>query len=184
MLSFFIGVMTVLEVIMALLLIGIVLIQQTKAGGGLGAMGGGMTETVFGASAGNVLTKATVILAALFLTNTLMLAIITGHSGQGKSLAESLPDAPDTVEASDAEALPPAGTGEEGEAAVATEAEKKVDEAAPPEAKPAEQPSVPGPAADVKDAAAPKPEAKPEAPAAEAKPPAEEKADDKAAKPE
>jgi len=79
MLDFIVGFLTVVEVIVALLLIGIILIQQSKSGGGLGSMGGGATETVFGASAGNVLTKATVVLAALFLGITLILAVITGH---------------------------------------------------------------------------------------------------------
>ena len=83
----------------ALLLIGIILIQQSKSGGGLGAVGGGVTETVFGAGAGNVLTKATVILAASFLCMTLLLAIITGHQDAAKSVIETLPDESAAVEA-------------------------------------------------------------------------------------
>jgi len=71
-------------------LIGIILIQQSKSGGGLTAMGGGMTESVFGASAGNVLTKGTVTLAAVFLAATLALAIITGHRGPRRSVADGL----------------------------------------------------------------------------------------------
>ena len=146
-------------------------------------MGGGMTETVFGASAGNVLTKVTVILAALFLSNTLLLAIITGRSGRGKSLAESLPDAPKTVETSDAEEPLPAGSGDDVETVVpAAGAEAK---AAASEAKPGELPSVAIPAADNGDVPVAKPDAKVETPATEAKAPAAaEKADEKTAKPE
>ena len=91
--------LTTIEVLAALLLIGIVLIQQSKAGGGLTAMGGGMTETVFGAAAGNVLTRGTVILAAVFLSVSLLLAVITGRHGPRRSVAESLTDKP-AVEAS------------------------------------------------------------------------------------
>lgn len=91
MLGFITALLTILVVITALLLIGIILIQQSKSGGGLGAMGGGMTETVFGASAGNVLTKATVILAAVFLGLTLVLAIITGHRRPVRSVVEGMP---------------------------------------------------------------------------------------------
>jgi preprotein translocase subunit SecG len=86
--------LTTVQVIAALLLIGIVLIQQSKAGGGLTAMGGGMTETVFGASAGNVLTRGTVILASVFLGAALILAVITGHRGPRRSVGESLKDRP------------------------------------------------------------------------------------------
>ncbi len=70
-----------IEVICCLLLIGIILIQKSK-GGGLGlAFGGGGTESLFGSRAGNVLTKATIILAIVFMANTVALAILfaRGH---------------------------------------------------------------------------------------------------------
>jgi len=84
-----IGLLTFFEVVVALLLIGIILIQQSKAGGGLGAMSGAVTETFLGAGAGNVLQRATVVLASLFLSITLLLAIITGHRRPGRSVVES-----------------------------------------------------------------------------------------------
>ncbi len=65
-----------IEVVCSLLLIGIILIQKAK-GGGLGlAFGGGSTDSLFGSRAGNVLTKATVILAIVFMANTVALAIL------------------------------------------------------------------------------------------------------------
>lgn len=90
MVDIIIAVLTVFEALIALLLIGIILIQQSKAGGGLGAMGGGMTETVFGASAGNVLTKATVVLASIFLGITLLLTVITGHRRPTRSVVDTV----------------------------------------------------------------------------------------------
>ena len=101
----FVTILTIIQVMIALLLTGIILIQQSKSGGGLGAVGGGVTETVFGAGAGNVLTKATVILAAFFLCMTLLLAIITGHQNEATSVIETLPDesvAVETVKNTDA----------------------------------------------------------------------------------
>lgn len=80
----------VLEVIVSLMLIGIVMIQQSKSQGGLGALAGGMTESVFGAAAGNVITKTTVALATIFLANTLVLAILTGNAGDSATRAEKL----------------------------------------------------------------------------------------------
>lgn len=93
MIGFLIGLLTVLVVINAVLLIGIILIQQSKVGGGLGAMGGGMTESVFGTGAGNILTKGTVILASIFLVVTLMLAILTGHRNRASSIVDAASDA-------------------------------------------------------------------------------------------
>ena len=91
MVDLFIAFLTFVEVIVALLLIGVILIQQSKAGGGLGAMSGAVTETFLGAGAGNVLQRATVVLASLFLSITLLLAIITGHRRPGRSVVETLP---------------------------------------------------------------------------------------------
>lgn len=68
------------EAITAVLLIGIILIQKAK-GGGLGvAFGAGGSESLFGSRAGNVLTKATVVLAIIFMVNTVALAIMFARS--------------------------------------------------------------------------------------------------------
>ena len=85
------GVITVvlytLVIIVALLLIGLVLIQQSK-GGGFGGSFGGVGESVFGAHAGGHLTKLTVILTTSFFVLTLLLAVIVGHRNRGRSVAE------------------------------------------------------------------------------------------------
>ena len=91
MLNVLVTILIVVDVVAALLLIGIILIQQTKAGGGLGVVGGAMTETFLGPTAGNFLTKATVIIAAVFLCTTLLLAIITGHRRASRSIIEEMP---------------------------------------------------------------------------------------------
>lgn len=69
----------VVVVLVALLLIGLILIQHSK--GGLGSTFGGVGEAVFGARAGNHLTKMTVILTTLFFVLILILAVIAGHRG-------------------------------------------------------------------------------------------------------
>jgi len=68
----------VVVVINALLLIGLILIQQSK-GGGFGTTFGGVGESVFGARAGNHLTRLTVILSAIFFALTLILVAISGN---------------------------------------------------------------------------------------------------------
>lgn len=67
-----------LVVVVALLLIGIILVQPSKSGG-MGAAFGGVGESVFGAQAGSHLTKATVIMTAVFFLVTLVLASLIGH---------------------------------------------------------------------------------------------------------
>ena len=65
------------EIVVSLMLLLVILVQKTKSGGGMGAsFGGGLGESMFGSRAGNVLTKATVILATVFMLNTLGLAVL------------------------------------------------------------------------------------------------------------
>ena len=75
--QFFIGLLYVVEILVCLLLVLVVMLQKPKEGGLGGAIGGGMLESTLGADAGNVLIKATAILGAIFLCNTLLLARMT-----------------------------------------------------------------------------------------------------------
>jgi len=92
MLEFIVGALTVIVVLVALLLIGVILIQPSSSGGGLGAVGGGISESVFGAGAGNILTKTTVILASVFLGLTLILAVLSSRVGTDASVLDSMPE--------------------------------------------------------------------------------------------
>lgn len=82
----------ILEVLSSILLIAIILMQKSK-GGGLGgsAFGGGGGDSIFGARAGNVLTKLTIGLSVFFLANTLALAFIFADSGDEESVMRSTP---------------------------------------------------------------------------------------------
>jgi preprotein translocase subunit SecG len=66
----------VLEVICCLLLIGLILLQKSKSEGLGLAFGAGAGESLFGARAGNVLSRATVILGIVFLANSLLLGVL------------------------------------------------------------------------------------------------------------
>ena len=89
--SILIGCLYVVEVVVCLLLAGIILLQKPKEGGLGGVIGGGMAEAAFGADAGNVLIKGTIILGAVFLLNTLALARFTStvHSKSVMSSVEA-----------------------------------------------------------------------------------------------
>jgi preprotein translocase subunit SecG len=66
----------VVEVVCCLLLIGLVLLQRSK-NEGLGlAFGAGAGEALFGARAGNVLSRATVVLGIVFMASTLVLGVL------------------------------------------------------------------------------------------------------------
>ena len=80
----------VISVITALLLTIVILMQNPKGHGGIGAIGGGVSEAMFGASAPSALVKITVTLAIIFLLSTLFHAAIVGHQRTQKSLGESI----------------------------------------------------------------------------------------------
>ena len=84
----FIIVLTVIDAMVALLLIGVVLIQQSKDGGLGGAAFGGAGSSVFGGQAADHLAKITVYLSSIFLILTLSLAIITGRRTSNERLVE------------------------------------------------------------------------------------------------
>lgn len=60
-------ILAVLFVLLALLLIGVILLQRGRGVGLAGAFGGAGGHTAFGSKTGDVLTWATVFLASLFL---------------------------------------------------------------------------------------------------------------------
>ena len=177
--SFLIGLLYVVEVIVCLLLALAVMLQKPKEGGLGGAIGGGMSEAVFGADASNVLIKVTIWLGSIFLINTLLLARLTsvGHSqsvmgnvSESQQAAEQqqapapVPDAPlPSVDELPAPAAKPDAK------PAATPAAKPAAPAAKPAA-PAAKPAAPAatPAAPAAKPAAPAaaPAAKPAAPAA------------------
>ncbi len=67
----------VLHVIACLFLIGVVLLQQGKSQDLASAFGGGGTQTAFGPrGSANVLSRATTILAALFMVTSLALSML------------------------------------------------------------------------------------------------------------
>ena len=77
---------TTLYVFVCLVLLLVILLQQGK-GDMAGAFGGGSSQTAFGARAGaTVLSKATAVLAVLFMLGALVLAVI-GQRGPGSVLS-------------------------------------------------------------------------------------------------
>lgn len=80
----------ILEAAFSLALIGLILLQKSKSEGLGLAFGGGGNDSLLGARAGNVLTKATVGIGVAFLVNTLVLGMLFAGSAD-----ESLMDGAD-----------------------------------------------------------------------------------------
>ena len=88
-------VLLVIQVLVAISLIGLILIQHGKGADAGAAFGSGASHTVFGAQgSGNFLSRTTAILAFIFLTNSLGLAYIASQRVQS---SRSLMDQPVTV---------------------------------------------------------------------------------------
>lgn len=88
------SVLVAIDVLLAIGVIGLVLIQQGKGADVGAAFGSGASGTVFGArGAASFLTRATAILVALFFINSLALAYLASH----RPVAESVIDATQEV---------------------------------------------------------------------------------------
>jgi len=71
----------VLQVLVAVALIGIILVQHGKGADAGAAFGSGSSSTVFGSQgSGNFMTKVTTVLAIIFLSNSLFLAYLATQS--------------------------------------------------------------------------------------------------------
>ncbi len=84
--SILIWLLTAILVMDCLFLILLVLIQLPKKEAGLGqAFGGGTTDALFGAGAGNVLTKLTKYSTAVFFISTLLISVLNSQQARARS---------------------------------------------------------------------------------------------------
>lgn len=150
------NVILTIHLILALLLIGVVLLQRSE-GGGLG-MGGGAGGVMSGRGAATALTKLTWIFAAGFIITSVTLTIIAAQNSGNSSVIDQIggtapaPSAPSSPLGSDL--LPPPAadaplTPPRPDAAPATEAPATEAPAAAPatQAPATEAPAAPAPAA-------------------------------------
>jgi len=86
----------ILNVILAILLIGVILLQRSEGG----ALGLGISQDNFisSRSASSFLTKTTAILAALFIITSISLTIISKEEFSRKSVLEKVEDEKDSSE--------------------------------------------------------------------------------------
>jgi preprotein translocase subunit SecG len=164
-------ILRILQVFLALGLIGVVLLQRSEGGGlGIGSSGGmGSFMSVRGTA--NFLTRVTAILAALFMTTCLALTLMAKPAQAPRSIfdtpapvpASSAPAAPTPVPAAPEAAPAPAASAPPADKAPPVSAP----EASPPAA--AAPPPAEAPAQAPAPAAAPAPSTKPAAASAKHK---------------
>src|SRR5271155_5199240 len=89
-----------IHILVAIALVGVVLLQKSE-GGALGMGGGGMSGFMTGRSTANLLTRATAILAAAFMTTSVLLVVLHNRErapvsilDQGAPVAPANPGVP------------------------------------------------------------------------------------------
>ncbi|HEY1430919.1 MAG TPA: preprotein translocase subunit SecG [Stellaceae bacterium] len=99
-----------IHILVAVSLVGVVLLQKSE-GGALGMGGGGMSGFMTGRSTANLLTRATAILAAAFMTTSVLLVVMHNRDRAPRSILEqgapAAPAIPAAPEPPTAPAQPP-----------------------------------------------------------------------------
>jgi preprotein translocase subunit SecG len=101
------------HLIVCLCLVAVILVQSGKGGGLAGGAFGGATQTVFGGrGATDFITRATVVLGALFFVTSLSLALLTTRATAPTRsvVSEAAKRAATTAPATLPTATPPAGS--------------------------------------------------------------------------
>lgn len=106
------SILVTIDVLLAIGIVGLVLIQQGKGADVGAAFGGGASGTVFGArGSANFLTRTTAVLAVLFFANSLVLAYLATHRPVDESVInvtqESVEIAPDIEDGQDEDQYAP-----------------------------------------------------------------------------
>lgn len=131
-------VVLVIHLLIAVALIGVVLVQKSE--GGLGGLGGGSGGGGFGGlmttrGSANLLTRATAVLAAVFMLTSIALVMIAGGHGKPRSILDALPQnttgAPATTAPQTGQKAPAPNTATPNTAAPATPAKPPAGGTAP-----------------------------------------------------
>lgn len=82
-------VLTILQILVAVALVGVVLLQQGKGADAGAAFGSGGSGTIFGSrGSASFLSRGTAVLAAVFFCNSIALAYMSVRSTQPQSISE------------------------------------------------------------------------------------------------
>ncbi|GLK52337.1 MAG: preprotein translocase subunit SecG [Oceanicaulis sp.] len=77
-------VLLIIQLLVAAGLVGVILMQRSEGGAlGIGGGGGGMMSS---RGAANVLTRTTMLLGAVFIANSILLAVVASVDADGRSV--------------------------------------------------------------------------------------------------
>ncbi len=101
----------VVYVLLAAAMTGLILLQQGRGADAGASFGSGASQTVFGsAGSGNVLTRATAILATLFFIASVGLAVLARHKAEDARAAQiPVPAVTESTRSLPSRSAPPAG---------------------------------------------------------------------------
>ena len=100
-------VLFVVHVLIAIGLVGVILLQKSE-GGALGMGGGGMSGFMTGRSTANLLTRVTAVLAAAFMTTSVLLVVMHNRERAPRSIIEQGAPAAPVAPVAPAPQTPPA----------------------------------------------------------------------------
>ncbi len=103
------GILLAVIIVVCIALVGVILLQRSE-GGTLGMSGGGPGNFMTARGAGDLLTRTTQILAAIFFILCLVMTLVSGHNRSQASVADRLKLQIDpNVLAAHSRPTPPAG---------------------------------------------------------------------------
>jgi preprotein translocase subunit SecG len=105
------NVLLIIQLLVAIALVAVILLQQSE-GGALGVGGGPGGGMMSGRGAANMLTRTTMILGAVFIGNSILLAVVVGVNSEGQSVFER--NADDVLPELPADDLPSDGVPTDG----------------------------------------------------------------------
>ncbi len=85
------GILLAVVIVVCIALVGVILLQRSE-GGVLGMSGGGSGNFMSARGTGDLLTRTTQILAAIFFGLCLVMTLVTGHLRREASIASKLKD--------------------------------------------------------------------------------------------
>jgi len=101
------NVILTVHLILALLLIGVVLLQRSEGGGlGMGGGGGGGSGVMSGRQAANALSKLTWIFAAAFIATSITLTVLAARDASSGSVVDQFNSGAQDADAPAVPALP------------------------------------------------------------------------------
>ena len=95
------------HILIATSLVGVILLQKSE-GGALGMGGGGMSGFMTGRSTANLLTRVTAVLAAAFMTTSILLVVLHNRDRAPRSIIDQGAPASPTAPTAPQPPTPPA----------------------------------------------------------------------------